>query len=152
MAAAEYEELTLATPRGEVQCRSYAAAGARRAVVLIGGVGGGFDTPARELYPRLAAALRTSGMSSLRVRFREPTLLDEAEEDVIAALRFLEEAGVERAAVVGHSFGGAVAIAAAARAPTVRAVAALATQAYGADAAAELGHAARSSSSTGPPT
>lgn len=134
-----YRPVILETDRGAVEARHYAADGASRGAVWIGGVGGGFDTPARGLYPRLAGDLRDHAIQSLRVRFRYPTKLDEAVHDTLAGLDFLAGQGVERAAVIGHSFGGAVAIqAAAARPDLVRAVVTLATQGYGTDAAQTL--------------
>ncbi|PWC55943.1 alpha/beta fold hydrolase [Azospirillum sp. TSO22-1] len=133
-----YRTVTLPTPAGSVEARHYPAAGSVGAV-WVGGVGGGFDTPARGLYPRLCADLTGHGIQSLRVRFRFPTRLDEAVADALAGLDFLAAQGVTRAAVIGHSFGGAVAIrAAAARPGLVRTVVTLATQGYGADVARGL--------------
>jgi pimeloyl-ACP methyl ester carboxylesterase len=135
-----YLPLTFRTTRGEVTYRYYPVTNARRAVIWIGGAGGGFDSPANQLYPRLAEALRAEGIASLRVRFRDPTKLEEAVLDVLAGLGWLQDEGIERLVVVGHSFGGAVAIQAATAADTVRGVVTLATQSYGADAVMELGH------------
>jgi pimeloyl-ACP methyl ester carboxylesterase len=50
----------------------------------------------------------------------------------------LEGRGIERIGLVGHSFGGAVVIEAAARTPQVATVVALATQAYGTERADQL--------------
>ena len=133
-----YERITLATARGEVECRLYRSPDARAAVIWVGGVGGGFDTPARGLYPRLAETLARAGIASLRVRFRHPTLLDEAVLDVVAGARELEARGIERLALVGHSFGGAVVVRAGALLASVRTVVTLATQSYGADGAGDL--------------
>jgi pimeloyl-ACP methyl ester carboxylesterase len=135
-----FEELRLGTLRGEVACRYYRAERPRGAAVFVGGVGGGWDTPARGLYPRLCGELPAEGIACLRVRFRFPTVLEEAVHDVVSALGFLRED--ERAgplALVGHSFGGAVTVRAAAAAEGVRTVVTLATQAYGAEQVAGLG-------------
>jgi pimeloyl-ACP methyl ester carboxylesterase len=51
----------------------------------------------------------------------------------------LEAMGRKRVALVGHSFGGAVVINAGAQAPNIAGIAALSTQAAGADAVATLG-------------
>lgn len=138
-----YREVTLATSFGHVAGRYYPAAGrpegAARGAIWVGGVGCGWDTPARGLYPRLCRALQGENIASLRIRYRNPTALAEAVRDVEAGIRFLAGEGIERIALTGHSFGGAVVIAAAARSPMVRAVVALATQSHGADAAARLG-------------
>src|SRR5690348_13166086 len=133
-----YEQVNLRTSRGTVACRSYAVTGACRAALYVGGIGGDWDTPARGLYPRLAEELRGERIASLRVRFRHPTELEEAVLDVLAALAYLEGTGVTAAALVGHSFGGAVVIQAAAHAPLARTVVTLATQSYGADAVEDL--------------
>ncbi len=133
-----YERVTLASARGEVECRLYASANGRAAVMWVGGIGGGFDTPARGLYPRLAGELARAGIASLRVRFRHPTLLDEAVFDVVAGARYLETEDVEALALVGHSFGGAVVVQAGALLTSVRTVVTLATQSYGTDPVRDL--------------
>jgi len=134
-----FRPVVLETGRGPVEARHYPAEGATRGAVWVGGVGGGFDTPARGLYPRLCADLTGRGIQSLRVRFRRPTELEEAVHDVLAGLSFLERQGVSEAAVIGHSFGGAVALQAAAAQPRlVRTVVTLATQGFGADVAQSL--------------
>ncbi len=134
-----YQAVTLATQRGEVRCRYYAADETKRGVVWIGGVGGGWDTPARDLYPRLAAELTGEEVLGLRVRFRHPGEMEDCVFDVCAGLAYLQKRGAKKLAVVGHSFGGAVAIQAAARMPAVTAVVALAPQSHGGDLAATLG-------------
>lgn len=135
-----YHPTTLESSRGPILTRLYPVPeGTERAVITVGGVGGGWDTPAHDLYPRLGSALPGDGIALLRVRFRHPTVLEEAILDVLAALAFLEAEGVREAGLVGHSFGGAVVIQAAAMSPMVRTVVTLATQGFGADAASELG-------------
>lgn len=134
------QAITLTTQRGAMECRLYrAAAPTRRGAIWVGGIGGGWDTPARGLYPRLCAELTDQGIASLRVRFRNPRDLAEAVFDVRAGLSFLEERGIDRIALTGHSFGGAVVIQAAARSFAARTVVTLATQSYGAELAAQLG-------------
>jgi pimeloyl-ACP methyl ester carboxylesterase len=135
---AGYRRWTLRTGRGPVEARLYGPPDARAAVIAVGGVGGGFDTPARELYPRLGRALAGDGLATLRVRFRDPTDLEEAAHDVLAGVQALVAAGIEHVGLVGHSFGGAVAVIAGATSPAVVAVATLATQSYGTDAVGEL--------------
>jgi len=133
-----HQPLLLATSRGAIEMHYYPAAGAQRAAVWVGGVGGGFDSPARGLYPRLAADLQDQGIASLRVRYRHPTVLLEATLDVLAGLHVLAQMGIDGAGLVGHSFGGAVVIQAAAQMPMVRTVVALATQSYGTGPVANL--------------
>ena len=133
-----YHVIRLHTSRGLVLAHYYEARGAKQAVVWIGGIGGGFDTPAKGLYPVLAQQLVPEGVSSLHVRYRHPTILEEAVLDVLAALAFLQAVGVESAAIVGHSFGGAVAIWTATLSPLAKAVVTLATQSYGTAMAGQL--------------
>ena len=130
-----YEAVAVATNCGDVACRYRRTPEARAAALFVGGVGGGWDTPANGLYLRLAEDLSRAGIASLRVRFRHPTLLDEAVFDVLAGVAYLVDDAVERVALVGHSFGGAVVIQAGVLAEAVRTVVALSTQSYGADAA-----------------
>src|SRR4051794_21904500 len=84
-----YRRLLLKTERGPVELRFYESEGARSAVLFVGGVGGGFDSPASGLYPRLAEELAGQGVSALRVRFRQPVELAEAAHDVLAGLALL---------------------------------------------------------------
>lgn len=140
VARAAFRELVLSTPHGDVSARYYPAPGARHGILLVGGVGGGWDTPAQGLYPRLCEAYSGDGSAAcLRVRFRHPGALEECVVDVLAGLRFLRDEGVEAAGLVGHSFGGAVVVQAAALAGDVVAAVTLATQGYGCGPAAALG-------------
>lgn len=133
-----YEDLFLRRAEGEVHCHLYDAPGATAGVILVGGVGGGFDTPARGLYPRLCETLSDEGVVGLRVRFRHSTNLEESVQDVLRGAAYLEERGVRHIGLVGHSFGGAVVIRAAGQLPLARAVVALATQSAGVDAVTSL--------------
>jgi pimeloyl-ACP methyl ester carboxylesterase len=137
-AGAEPRPHTLRTRRGPVDLLLYEAPGAKAGALLAGGVGGGFDSPARGLYSRLGAELLHHGLSTLQVKYRNPTDLAEAVRDVLAGVDFLAERGVERVALVGHSFGGAVMIDAGAQSPWVTSVVGLAPQSYGTEAVSEL--------------
>jgi alpha/beta superfamily hydrolase len=133
-----YQEVALITSRGEILCRYYPAEGADRAAIMVGGTGGDFDSPAKDLYPVLAEDLATKGIASLRVRYRDPNNLVEGALDVLAGLRFLKSQGVAKAALIGHSLGGAVVIQAAAKSSIVTTLVTLSTQSNGADALTEL--------------
>lgn len=132
-----YVPIRLTTERGPVECRYYKSEGASRAAIWVGGAGGGWDSP-HDLYPRLCRDLTTLGISSLRVRYRQPAVLGESVFDTLAGAAFLESEGVDALAVVGWSFGGAVAIGAAALLPEARAVVTVSTQSYGAEPARSL--------------
>ncbi|PWC33108.1 dienelactone hydrolase family protein [Azospirillum sp. TSO35-2] len=134
-----FQPLSLETDRGPIEARYYPAAGANLAALWVGGVGGGFDTPARGLYPRLCADLTTDGVASLRLRFRDPRDLEEAVYDVLCGLSFLGRQGIHHVALIGHSFGGAVVIqAAASNRGAVCTVITLATQGYGTEPVHDL--------------
>ncbi len=117
--------------------RLYRAPG-HSATVLLGGAGGGFDSPAKDLYGTLARELPEQGITILRLRYRDPSDLDAAVYDVLTGLSVLAAKGIQRVGQVGHSFGGAVAIRVAVRSPEVAAVVCLATQAYGTESVGEL--------------
>jgi dienelactone hydrolase len=79
-----------------------------------------------------------AGVTALRVRYRHPADLAESTLDVLAGLYFLDGLGVQRVALVGHSFGGAVVVQAAANVEFAAAVVALSTQSAGVEPASEL--------------
>jgi alpha/beta superfamily hydrolase len=126
--------ISLKTSRGELECRYYAAAERRRAVIFLGGTVGGWDTPVRDmLYPGLCKDFARHGINSLRVKYRYSHNLSESILDVLAGVSFLLQDGVESVAIVGHSFGGAVAIQAAVASPFISTVIALSSQFMGTD-------------------
>ena len=86
----------------------------------------------------VAHALIRRGVSSLLLRYRAPYELPSCVDDALASVDWLEGEGIVRVAVVGHSFSGAVVISAAPRSERVVAVAALASQTYGAAGAARV--------------
>ncbi|PKL61291.1 MAG: alpha/beta hydrolase [Methanomicrobiales archaeon HGW-Methanomicrobiales-2] len=133
-----YDIVEIETDRGTTVCRYYEAEGARNGVIMVGGTGGGFDTPGRDLYPRLAKDLSDDRISTLRVQYRHPTDLVESAVDTILGTRYLESRGVSAVGLVGHSLGGAVVIQAAASDPAVRVVVAIATQASGTESVGDL--------------
>jgi dienelactone hydrolase len=133
-----YLPLTISTAKGPIEARLYEAPEPLAGVVLVGGVGGGFDTPADRLYERLGEELSRQGIAVLRVQFRMPTELAEAEHDILAGCRILLDLGVERLGLVGHSFGGAAVIRAATWEPEAAAIVTLATQSHGADPVTHL--------------
>lgn len=135
---ARYRLLRLFLENGSILARHYEVRGAMRSIVWLGGTAGGFDSPARGLYDRLAGELLDQGICSLHVSYRVPNDLQTSVEDALVGIEFLGQLGVTRVALVGHSFGGAVAIQAGALSPLADAVAALASQSYGTSAADRL--------------
>jgi pimeloyl-ACP methyl ester carboxylesterase len=128
---ANYRLIRLYQQDGSTDCRFYEVPNARDAVLWLGGAGGGFDSPARGLYDQLATALMTERIDSLRVRYRNPRDLDSSIDDALVGIEFLERRGIETVAIVGHSFGGAVAIQAGAASLVAAGVATLASQSFG---------------------
>ena len=87
-------KLTLSqTGNNIVECRYYKAGftdSSKAAVIYVGGIGGGWDSPSKELYPRLSQKLaKENGINSLRIQFRFSTDLEESIVDVLAGLNFL---------------------------------------------------------------
>ncbi|HEY1851631.1 MAG TPA: dienelactone hydrolase family protein [Candidatus Binataceae bacterium] len=130
-------KLSLRTSRGAVPIILHAAQSATQAVVCICGAIGGFDGPAM-LYPRLGFELPRKGVSVARVNYRTPNDFDECVLDTLAALIFLKGTGHQRAAIIGHSFGGAVAINAGTASAVAVAVIAISSQLAGAHVVADL--------------
>jgi alpha-beta hydrolase superfamily lysophospholipase len=106
--------------------------------VWVGGAGGGLDGPARGLYAEACRRLQRLGVAGLRLHYRHPNDLGECVLDTLLGVEFLAREGVERVALVGHSFGGAVVIAAGALSERVAAVVPMSTQTYGTDLAPRL--------------
>ena len=102
------------------------------------GARGGFGGPANGLYRDLAVRLADRGVASLRVNYRRPANLDESTLDVLIGVWHMASIGYPRVALVGHSFGGGVVLAAARYTTHARGVAALASQTMGAESAALL--------------
>ena len=111
--------------------------GAREAVLWVSGSFGGFTGPAG-LYPDLADSLTLLRMVSLRLHYRHPNAFDDCVADVLTGIAFLHGRGIEGVVLVGHSFGGAVVIAAGTSTSLVKGVVALASQTHGATAVAHL--------------
>jgi len=126
------------TSRGPIPALFHPHEGSDGAVVWVCGARGGLDGPAGGLYADLARDLAARGVSSLRLDYRRPGELAECVLDTLAGVSMLKGLGARRVALVGHSFGGAVVIAAGGLSPTVTAVAALSSQTYGATGAARL--------------
>ena len=108
-----------------------------RAVLCVSGALGGFDGPAK-LYLRLGQELPALGFTVVRLNYRMPNEFGECVLDTMAGLAFLNAMQYARAALVGHSFGGAVAINAGTLSPMVTTVVAVSSQLAGAHVVAEL--------------
>ena len=127
--------LVINTSRGELPAVLHPCEGEPGAAIFVGGALGGLEGPAGGLYPRTAHALASAaddpGLTGLRLHYRQPGEFQECVLDVLAGLSFLKGIGAQRVALVGHSFGAAVAIKAGELSDRVTAVAALSSQLYG---------------------
>lgn len=133
-----FTEITLTNDDKVVKCHYYKAKESNLGAIFVGGIGGDFDSPANNLYPKLATQLCNEGISALRVQFRYPTNLEESVHDVLLGAQFLESQGINNLGLVGHSFGGAVVIQAGVKLDSVRTVVTLATQGHGAGVVGDL--------------
>ncbi len=130
-------KVTINTTRGAIPLVLHSAAEKGRAVLCVSGAIGGFDGPSM-LYPRLGLEMPKRGLTIARLDYRAPNEFGECLVDAMAALTFLGGIGNQRVALIGHSFGGAVAINAGTLSPIVTTVIALSSQLAGAHVAGEL--------------
>ncbi len=129
----------LVTSQGTLLGRLHPAAG-DAAVLWVFGAGGGLGGPAGGLYTRLGERLQPVGVASLELDYRRPGELRSCVLDVLVGMAWLGSLGKSCVVLVGHSFGGAVVINAAAVSGIVVGVAALSSQTSGTEAVARLGH------------
>ncbi|MSP23063.1 MAG: alpha/beta hydrolase [Dehalococcoidia bacterium] len=129
----------LETTRGPLEMYLQPREGKTGCAIFIGGAGGGVDGPANKVYVRLSQSLLELGVTSLRVMYRKPGEFQECVLDALAACSFLKGLGAERAVMVGHSFGGAVAIKAGELGGLVNSVVAMSSQRFGTQDVDKLG-------------
>jgi alpha-beta hydrolase superfamily lysophospholipase len=100
---------------------------------FLGGAIGGLSGTGG-LYQRLGKRL-----GGVRIHYRQPANLEECLIDVLSAFHLLAREGLERTVLVGHSFGGGVALGAGVLlGPATRGVVTLATQLPGSELAPRL--------------
>jgi pimeloyl-ACP methyl ester carboxylesterase len=83
---------------------------AHNVVLCAGGGMGGLLGPADGLYHDLGCTLAEQGIGVVRVDYRNPNDLSRSVHDVAAAGDLASRSGARQFVVLGHSFGGAVAI------------------------------------------
>lgn len=132
------EGLVIRTNRGDIRAILHAATDSKRAVIWVCGARGGFGGPASGLYADLSQEFTERGITSLRMDYRYPNEIQECALDLLAGINFLRAMEYGPVVVVGHSFGGAVVIAAAAFSDHVAGVVSLSPQTYGAQGAGML--------------
>ncbi len=133
----QLDHLELFTMQGLLTILWHGPADAEEVVVAVGGAAGGLLGPHDGLYHRLGVALAASGRGLLRMSYRRPNDLEACVHDTLATMELAGRHGGRRFAVLGHSFGGAVAVRAAAHleAAVVPAVVTFATQSAGCERA-----------------
>jgi dienelactone hydrolase len=80
------------------------------ALIACGGAMGGLLGPANGLFQFLGETLAEEGVATLRVSYRRPNDLDACVTDAGAAAEMAVAEGARSLVVMGHSFGGAVAV------------------------------------------
>jgi pimeloyl-ACP methyl ester carboxylesterase len=113
--------------------------GSGAAIVACGGAMGGTLGPGHGLYHHLGERWARRGVVVHRVGYRQPNELDQCAHDVACAVEMARDAGAGRVVVMGHSFGGAVAVRVAVVMPrSVVGVVTFATQSAGCELAGAL--------------
>jgi len=138
--APDFRHLEIYTMRGLVTLLWHGPVDATDVLVTCGGGMGSLLGPAEGLYHDLGVTLAARGIGTVRVGYRKPNDLPRCVHDVAAAADLAGRRGARRFVVMGHSFGGAVAIQVGAVLGTHCAgVVTLSTQSAGCEVAAELG-------------
>ena len=109
------------------------------AIVACGGALGGVLGPGHALYHHLGERWAARGVTFVRIGYREPNNLDLCAHDLACGVELARDAGATRIVVMGHSFGGAVAVRTAVIMPmSVVGVVTFATQSAGCEVAGAL--------------
>jgi hypothetical protein len=138
--AAGFRHLEVYTMRGLLTLLWHGPVDAAEVLVTCGGGMGSLLGPAEGIYHELGVSLAQRGIGTVRVGYRKPNDLARCVHDVAAAADLAGRRGARRFVVMGHSFGGAVAIQTGAVLGThCRGVVTLSTQSAGCEVASELG-------------
>ena len=126
------------TNGGDISAIFHEATDSNQAVIWVCGARGGFGGPGPDTYARLSQEFIDRGITSLRLDYRLPNSLVDCALDLLVGVSFLKGTGYGPVVLVGHSFGGAVVIAAGAATSHVTGVVALSPQTFGAQRASQL--------------
>jgi alpha/beta superfamily hydrolase len=128
------------TMRGLLTLLWHGPRDSRDVLITCGGGMGSLLGPADALYHDLGTRLADTGIGTIRVGYRKPNDLSRCVHDVAAAADLASRAGGRQFVVLGHSFGGAVAVqAGVVLGEHCRGVVTLSTQSAGCEEAAALG-------------
>ncbi|MGO9877614.1 MAG: alpha/beta hydrolase [Acidimicrobiia bacterium] len=137
--ASDFRHLEIYTLRGLLTLLWHGPTDAREVLLTCGGGMGSLLGPADALYHDLGVRFAERGIGTIRVGYRKPNDLARCVHDVTAAADLAGRRGARRFVVMGHSFGGAVAIqTGAVLGRHCRAVITLSTQSAGCEIASEL--------------
>lgn len=133
---ANLDHLEIYTTKGLLTVLWHGAPDLEDVVVCVGGAMGGLLGPDGGLFHQLGRSLPDMGIGVLRLSYRVPNDLSMCVHDTLAAMELAARHGARRFLPMGHSFGGAVAIQAAAHldAASVPGAVTLATQSAGCEA------------------
>ncbi|MFV0523331.1 MAG: alpha/beta hydrolase [Acidimicrobiales bacterium] len=136
----QLEHVELYTPTGLLTLLWHGPRESEAVVVCVGGAMGGLLGPDGGVYHQVGRDLAERGIGVIRVGYRRPNDLDRCVTDALAAVELAFRHGAQRFVTVGHSFGGAVAVRAAAHADPDRApgLVTLATQTAGCEPISEM--------------
>jgi pimeloyl-ACP methyl ester carboxylesterase len=138
--APDLRHIEIYTMRGLLTLLWHGPVDAREILVTCGGGMGSLLGPADGLYHDLGVRLAARGIGTVRVGYRKPNDLGRCVHDMAAAADLAGRRGARRFVMMGHSFGGAVAIQTGAVLGThCRGVVTLSTQSAGCEVASELG-------------
>ncbi|PKB83239.1 MAG: hypothetical protein BZY88_02570 [SAR202 cluster bacterium Io17-Chloro-G9] len=132
------EGILFRTSRGDIKGILHRSPQGTQGVVWVCGARGGFGGPGPGTYQRLAEEFRSQNITSLRLDYRLPNSIDECIMDLLVGVAGVKGLGCGPVVVVGHSFGGAVVIAAAAASEQISGVVSLSPQTYGASGAGQI--------------
>jgi pimeloyl-ACP methyl ester carboxylesterase len=137
--APNLRHLEIYTMRGLLTLLWHGPRDAERVVLMGGGAMGGLLGPADGLFHDLGTTFAERGIGTIRLSYREPNHLARCVHDMMAAADLAGRKGAESFITLGHSFGGAVAVGAAAGVRRHTAgVVLLATQSAGCERVGEL--------------
>jgi len=138
--ATDLRHIEIYTMRGLLTLLWHGPIDAPAVLVTCGGGMGSLLGPADGLYHDLGVRLAGDSIGTVRVGYRKPNDLQRCVHDMAAAADLAGRRGARRFVMMGHSFGGAVAIqTGAVLGSHCRGVVTLSTQSAGCEVASELG-------------